>query len=57
MLQQLERRDATLYGALKDARPDGAGHGVLTIAVPSEFALRKVREPANSEIIAGALRR
>ena len=55
MLQQLERRDATLYGALKEARPTELAHGVLTVAVPSEFALRKVREPANTEMLATAL--
>ena len=55
VLQQLERRDATLYGALKEARPTELAHGVLTVAVPSEFALRKVREPANTEMLATAL--
>ncbi len=55
VLQQLERRDATLYGALKEARPTELAHGVLTVAVPSEFALRKVREPANTEMLTTAL--
>ena len=55
VLQQLEGRDATLYGALKEARPTELAHGVLTVAVPSEFALRKVREPANTELLTNAL--
>jgi hypothetical protein len=55
VLQQLETRDATLYGALKEARPTELAHDVLTIAVPSDFALRKVREPANTELLTTAL--
>jgi DNA polymerase-3 subunit gamma/tau len=56
VLQQLEGRDATLYGALKDARPTELAHGVLTVSVPSDFALRKVSEPANKGALESALR-
>ena len=43
-----------LYALLRDARPSALAGDRLTVAMPSNFALTRAREPGNDDILASA---
>ena len=44
-----------LYGFLRDGRPSALEADVLTVALPSEFALRNADQRENAEVLAAAV--
>jgi hypothetical protein len=44
-----------LYGFLRDGRPAALADDTLTVALPSEFALRNADQGDNAEVLAAAV--
>jgi DNA polymerase-3 subunit gamma/tau len=54
VLQRVQSGNVALYALLRDARPSALAGDRLTVAMPSDFALARVREPGNDDILASA---
>jgi DNA polymerase-3 subunit gamma/tau len=54
VLQRVQTGSVALYAVLRDARPSALDGDRLTIAMPSNFALTRAREPGNDEALAAA---
>ncbi len=55
ILQRVQSSSVSLYAMLRDARPTGLSGDVLTVVVPSNFALARAREAGNAELLSGAI--
>ncbi len=55
ILQRVQAVRVPLYGFLRDGRPSALEADVLTVALPSEFALRNADERENAEVLAAAV--
>ncbi len=55
ILQRVQASSVSLYAMLRDARPSALENGMLTVVLPSEFALRRAGEPGNAELLTGAI--
>jgi DNA polymerase III subunit gamma/tau len=55
ILQRVQASSVSLYAMLRDARPSALDGGTLTVALPSEFALRRAGEPGNAELLSAAI--
>ena len=54
VLQHVQSGSVALYALLRDARPSALAGDRLTVAMPSDFALARAREPGNDDILASA---
>ncbi len=54
VLQRVQSGNVALYALLRDARPSALAGDRLTVAMPSDFALTRAREPGNDDILASA---
>jgi DNA polymerase-3 subunit gamma/tau len=55
ILQRVQASSVSLYAMLRDARPSALEGGTLTVALPSDFALRRAAESGNAELLSGAI--
>jgi DNA polymerase-3 subunit gamma/tau len=55
ILQRVQAARVPLYGFLRDGRPHALEGDVLTVALPSEFALRNAEQGDNAQVLAGAV--
>jgi DNA polymerase III subunit gamma/tau len=55
ILQRVQAIRVPLYGFLRDGRPSALEGDVLTVALPSEFALRNADQSDNAEVLAAAV--
>jgi DNA polymerase-3 subunit gamma/tau len=55
ILQRVQASSVSLYAMLRDARPSALDGDRLTVALPSDFALRRAGEPGNAELLSGAI--
>ena len=51
----MQAASVPLYALLRDARPASLEGDLLTVTMPSEFALNKISEPGNAERLADAV--
>ncbi len=55
ILQRVQAARVPLYGFLRDGRPSALEGDALTIALPSEFALRNAAQGDNADVLATAV--
>ncbi|MGE5229728.1 MAG: DNA polymerase III subunit gamma/tau [Deltaproteobacteria bacterium] len=55
ILQRVQAARVPLYGFLRDGRPDALEGDVLTVALPSDFALRNAEQGDNAQVLATAV--
>ncbi len=55
ILQRVQTSSVSLYAMLREARPTGLEGSVLTVTLPSNFALTRAKEPGNTELLATAI--
>ena len=55
VLQRVQAVRVPLYGFLRDGRPSALEGDVLTIALPSDFAVRNADQRDNAEVLAAAV--
>jgi DNA polymerase III subunit gamma/tau len=55
ILQRVQALRVPLYGFLRDGRPSALEGDALTVALPSEFALRNADQNDNADVLAGAV--
>jgi DNA polymerase III subunit gamma/tau len=55
VLQRVQAVRVPLYGFLRDGRPSALEGDALTVALPSEFALRNAAQGDNAEVLAAAV--
>ncbi len=55
VLQRVQAARVPLYGFLRDGRPAALAGDTLTVALPSEFALRNADQGDNAEVLATAV--
>ena len=55
ILQRVQAARVPLYGFIRDARPDALDGETLTVAFPSEFALRQASMGDNTTVLADAV--
>ncbi len=54
VLQRVQSVNVGLYASLRDAHPSALAGERLTVTMPSNFALTRVREPGNDDVLAAA---
>jgi DNA polymerase-3 subunit gamma/tau len=54
VLQRVQTSSVSLYALLREARPTALEDGLLTVAISSNVALTRAREPGNAELLAAA---
>ena len=55
ILQRVQATRVPLYGFLRDGRPTAVDGGVLTVALPSDFAARNAGQGDNAQVLADAV--
>jgi DNA polymerase-3 subunit gamma/tau len=55
ILQRVQAARVPLYGFLRDGRPSSLDGDTLTVALPSDFALRNAAQGDNAELLAAAV--
>ena len=55
ILQRVQAARVPLYGFLRDGRPSALEEDALTVALPSEFALRNAAQNDNADVLAAAV--
>jgi DNA polymerase-3 subunit gamma/tau len=55
ILQHVQTTRVPLYGFLRDGRPTAVDDGVLTVALPSDFAARNAGQGDNAQVLADAV--
>ena len=55
ILQRVQAARVPLYGFLRDGRPSALEGDALTVALPSEFALRNAAQGDNADVLADAV--
>jgi DNA polymerase III subunit gamma/tau len=55
VLQRVQAARVPLYGFLRDGRPSALEGDALTVALPSEFALRNADQGDNTDVLAAAI--
>jgi DNA polymerase-3 subunit gamma/tau len=55
ILQRVQAARVPLYGFLRDGRPSALDGEVLTVALPTDFALRNAAQGDNAEVLATAV--
>ena len=55
ILQRVQAARVPLYGFLRDGRPSALEGDALTVALPSEFALRNAAQNDNADVLAAAV--
>jgi DNA polymerase-3 subunit gamma/tau len=55
ILQRVQAARVPLYGFLRDGRPHALEGDALTVALPSEFALRNAEQGDNAQVLASAV--